>query len=77
LIESVALPVTLHSNAGDFIELIDSGIAKVVLSGSPYDYIFIDNIETSPVPLPGTLLLFGAGLAGLAETARRRRKALT
>jgi choice-of-anchor C domain-containing protein len=37
----------------------------------------LDNVSVnavSPVPLPGALPLFGAGLAGLGAVARRRRK---
>lgn len=35
---------------------------------------FFDNTATAPVPEPSTIILFGAGLAGLAGFSRRRKK---
>lgn len=34
----------------------------------------IDNINTTPVPLPAALILFGTGLAGLVGTRIRRKR---
>jgi len=36
--------------------------------------VFFDNTETAPVPEPGTLLLLGSGLAGLALYRRKKMK---
>ena len=41
-------------------------------------YIGLDNVTVEPVvpepvPEPGAMILFGAGLAGLISRARRRR----
>lgn len=33
----------------------------------------LDNIDVSPVPIPGALVLFGSGLVGLVLAGRRRR----
>jgi hypothetical protein len=40
---------------------------------SPSDLAFQATFGITPIPLPGTLLLFGSGLAGLAWPGRRRR----
>lgn len=75
-IESFVLPITGPSNAGDFVGLLDSGIARATLSGTGGDYIFIDNFEfngsSSSTPEPGSLLLLGSGLVAVASVFRRK-----
>jgi len=74
-IESFLLPITHGSNAGDFVGLLDPGIASATLSGTGGDYIFIDNFEfnpTSSTPEPGSLLLLGSGIVGIAGVFRRK-----
>jgi PEP-CTERM motif len=55
-----------------YVNITDLLFDKVVFSSTSYAFEF-DNIAASPVPEPATMLLFGAGLAGLA-TVRRKRK---
>ena len=75
-IESFALPITRGSNAGDFVGLLDPGIAWATLSGTGGDYVFIDNFEFNgtgtSTPEPSSLLLLGSGILGLAGVIRRK-----
>lgn len=75
-IESFNLPITHGSNAGDFVGLLDPGIARATLSGIGSDYVFIDNFEfnatNSTTPEPGSLLLLGSGILSVAGVIRRK-----
>jgi hypothetical protein len=75
-IESFLLPITHASNAGDFVGLLDPGIASATLAGTGSDYIFVDNFEfngtSSTTPEPGSLLLLGSGLVCVASVFRRK-----
>ncbi len=61
------------SDRYSYVRLVDAGPH---LSSAPYAGADIDAVgaisSAAPVPLPGTLLLFGSGLAALAGTAHRR-----
>jgi len=35
------------------------------------DYFILDDVDVSPVPIPGALVLFGSGLVGLAGISRK------
>lgn len=48
---------------------------RFVVLGVPNLNSIIDNIETSPVPLPAAAYFFGSGLLGLIGISRRRRSA--
>ncbi len=61
---TTATPVTLSGF---------NNLTSVVFSTT--DDSGIDNINVTPVPEPATMLLFGAGLAGVAMKVRKRRKA--
>jgi hypothetical protein len=75
-IESFNLPITHASNAGDFVGLLDPGIARATLAGTGGDYVFIDNFEfnstNSTTPEPGSLLLLGSGLLSVAGVIRHK-----
>jgi hypothetical protein len=75
-IESLLLPITFSSNAGDFVGIIDPGIAYATLSGDGSDFIFVDNVEFNgggaPVPEPGSLVLLGSGILSAAGFMRRK-----
>jgi len=60
----VATTVLAISHTGSDIEIL----------GTTYAITFGDNISaTRPVPEPATMLLFGAGLAGLAGIIKRKK----
>jgi phage baseplate assembly protein gpV len=54
---------------GDFGHDFDNLLAGVAGTGA-------GNADTAPIPEPGTLLLLGAGVAGLLGYGRRRRRAI-
>lgn len=78
LLESFTLPVTGSSNDGEFYGLSDAGIASATLTTDGYgDWVFVDNFTyagdgSASVPEPSTLLLLGAGLAGVGFLRRRK-----
>lgn len=51
----------------------DSGVQGVPSGSDPVIGYFVEYEETTPVPEPATIVLFGIGLAGLACGAVRRR----
>jgi hypothetical protein len=75
LLESFSLPITEGSNSGDFVGIAATGIAYATLTGPSSDYIFVDNVMTSAVPVPAALPLFGTALAGLGVFGRRKKTA--
>jgi len=82
LLESLVLPVTEESNAGDFVGLTATGIASATLvSSTRGDYVFIDNFAfagehtDASVPEPSSFVLGGAGLLLVALSRRRMARA--
>ena len=59
-----------------FTDLVSNGPLRIQYAFNDWN-VGIDNIhfeQVSPVPLPGALLLFGAGLAGLAGLGRLKSR---
>ena len=73
LIESFLLPITGPSNAGDFVGIVDPGIAYAVLAGPSSDYVFVDNVTgvSNGVPEASTWAMLLLGFAGLGLVGRR------
>jgi len=69
----------------DLITIDETAIDDVIMRfrtySSTYPYpsvsaeLWVDNINTNPIPLPPAILLFGTGLLGLGVASWRRRKA--
>jgi len=78
LLASVLIDVS-GANPGDLfsLALFDSG--NTFFGSSEFDIdldiAFLQGYEFQAVPIPGTVLLFGSGLAGLAALRRRRQLA--
>ena len=64
------------SNTTDIIGSTVGGNRYGWITNSEFDFLAFDNTQLAVVPEPGTLALFGLGLAGFAgKVARRRRRA--
>lgn len=62
--------------AGDYTIVAGGAACNTTASSCTSPFITgIVSLNTSPVPVPAAMYLFGTGLAGLAGLARRRRKA--
>lgn len=82
LIESIGIAAVFGSNLGDYYGATGANIARIVLTDTGDnlgigDYIFLDNFthltRGNTVPEPTTLLLMGAGLAGMGLRRRGKR----
>ena len=65
--------------AGTLLEGVHLASLGVDLSANPLNYLALDNLDfeittvSSPVPEPTTIILFGAGLFGLALYGRKQK----
>jgi hypothetical protein len=64
--ESISLPIWAEDNPSIFIDF-------TVHSDDNSDYVYLDNIVLSAVPVPAAAWLFGSGLLGLIGVARRKK----
>lgn len=84
LLETVVIPDQVSTSPFPYtgfygISLGSDLISKVVLTGNNADWIVTDDFtyksggESTPVPEPGTMMLLGIGIAGLAIYGKRRQ----
>ena len=81
---NIGTPV-LGTNPSGTLPLTDDGIGGSPMAAGPFtgfnanfDIIglHLDSIETTVIPVPAAVWLFGSGLVGLVGVARRRRKSV-
>ena len=62
---------------GDLFQILDVDFSGLQTNGTREDFTFVQDADNDlrivPVPEPGTLILFGIGLAGVARARRRTR----
>jgi hypothetical protein len=71
-------PFSTSTGTGFYGIVSDTPFASVnfrsIVQGGVVDGFAIDNVRTTPLPIPGTLPLLGIGLVGLAGASWRKRK---